>query len=175
MDKAGYSCRWNSNRLVCTICNCLVRLEPGTVRWSLATDPFSSIQALSINHLPVVYAYLCSPKTTAFADKNKAVPKAKTAKESLAIATHLVLPNDTNTLGNLMGGQLLHWMDIIAAIAAHRHAHRIVVTASVNHVSFNQPISLGDMVTLHAKVSRAFSSSMEVCIDVVGRKSSVGR
>ena len=92
--------------------------------------------------------------------------KSQTAKESLAIATHLVLPNDTNTLGNLMGGQLLNWMDMIAAISAHRHAHRIVVTASVNHVSFGQPVKLGDMVTLHAKVSRSFNSSMEVYIDV---------
>ncbi|MGD1846199.1 MAG: acyl-CoA thioesterase [Salibacteraceae bacterium] len=92
--------------------------------------------------------------------------KAKTAKESHAIATHLVLPNDTNTLGNLMGGQLLNWMDIISAISAHRHCNRIVVTASVNNVAFNYPIKLGDMVTLEAKVSRAFTSSMEVFIDV---------
>ena len=92
--------------------------------------------------------------------------KAKTAKESLTIQTELVLPNDTNTLGNLMGGKLLHWMDIASAIAAHRHCGRIVVTASVNNVAFNQPIKLGEIVTLHAKVSRAFSSSMEVFIDV---------
>lgn len=92
--------------------------------------------------------------------------KAKTAKESKAMTTHLVLPNDTNTLGNLMGGQLLNWMDIVSAISAHRHANRVVVTASVNHVSFDQPIALGDVVTLEAQVSRAFSSSMEVYIDV---------
>ncbi|MEM9022499.1 MAG: acyl-CoA thioesterase [Bacteroidota bacterium] len=92
--------------------------------------------------------------------------KSKTAQETYAQATHLVLPNDTNTLGNLMGGQLLHWMDIIAAISAHRHANRVVVTASVNNVAFNRPIALGDVVTLEAKVSRAFNSSMEVFIDV---------
>ncbi|MBL7923963.1 MAG: acyl-CoA thioesterase [Bacteroidia bacterium] len=92
--------------------------------------------------------------------------QAKTAKESIAISTEIVLPNDTNTLGNLMGGRLLHWMDITAAIAAHRHCSRIVVTASVNNVSFNQPIKLGDIVTLQAKVSRSFNSSMEVFIDV---------
>ncbi|HNP98264.1 MAG TPA: acyl-CoA thioesterase [Bacteroidia bacterium] len=80
--------------------------------------------------------------------------------------TEFVLPNDTNTLGNLMGGRLLHWMDIAAAIAAHRHCGRVVVTASVNNVSFNQPIRLGEIVTLEAKVSRAFTSSMEVFIDV---------
>lgn len=92
--------------------------------------------------------------------------KSKTAKESLAVITEMVLPNDTNTLGNLMGGRLLHWMDIASAISAHRHCSRVVVTASVNNVSFNQPIRLGEIVTLHAKVSRAFTSSMEVFIDV---------
>lgn len=92
--------------------------------------------------------------------------QAKTAKDSIAISTEIVLPNDTNTLGNLMGGRLLHWMDITAAISAYRHCSRIVVTASVNNVSFNQPIKLGDVVTLQAKVSRSFNSSMEVFIDV---------
>jgi acyl-CoA hydrolase len=92
--------------------------------------------------------------------------KARTAVESTAIHTEIVLPNDTNVLGNLMGGRLLHWLDITAAISAHRHCSRIVVTASVNNVSFNQPIKLGDIVTLTAKVSRAFTSSMEVFIDV---------
>lgn len=92
--------------------------------------------------------------------------KTKTPKDSMAIITEFVLPNDTNTLGNLMGGRLLHWMDIAAAIASHRHCGRIVVTASVNNVSFTQPIKLGEIVTMHAKVSRSFSSSMEVFIDV---------
>jgi acyl-CoA hydrolase len=92
--------------------------------------------------------------------------KSKTPNESLTVLTEFVLPNDTNTLGNLMGGRLLHWMDIASAIAAHRHCGRIVVTASVNNVTFNQPIRLGEIVTLHAKVSRAFTSSMEVFIDV---------
>jgi acyl-CoA hydrolase len=92
--------------------------------------------------------------------------KSKTAKESLTISTELVLPNDTNVLGNLMGGRLLHWMDVCSAVSAHRHCNRIVVTASVNNVSFNQPIKLGDIVTIEAKVSRAFNSSMEVFMDV---------
>ncbi len=65
-----------------------------------------------------------------------------------------------------MGGRLLHWMDVASAIAAHRHCGRVVVTASVNNVSFNQPIKLGEIVTMHAKISRAFTSSMEVFIDV---------
>jgi len=84
----------------------------------------------------------------------------------MATATHIVLPDDTNTLGNLMGGRLMYWMDVIAAVSAHRHCNRVVVTASVNNISFNQPIKLGDFVTLEAKVSRAFGSSMEVFIDV---------
>ncbi len=92
--------------------------------------------------------------------------KKITAKESAVILTEIVLPNDTNTLGNLMGGRLLHWMDIAAAIAAQRHSKRVCVTASVNNVSFNQPIKLADIVTLEAKVSRSFNSSMEVYIDV---------
>jgi acyl-CoA hydrolase len=92
--------------------------------------------------------------------------KSKKPSESICINTEFVLPNDTNVLGNLMGGRLLHWMDICAAISAHRHCGRIVVTASVNNVSFSHPIKLGEIVTLQAKVSRAFSSSMEVFIDV---------
>ena len=92
--------------------------------------------------------------------------KAKTPSESLSITTEIVLPNDTNNLNNLMGGRLLHWMDIATAIAAHRHCGRIVVTASVNHVSFSEAIPAGSIVTLEAKVSRAFTSSMEVFVDV---------
>ncbi|MGC6489976.1 MAG: acyl-CoA thioesterase [Flavobacteriales bacterium] len=86
--------------------------------------------------------------------------------QSLATLTEMVLPNDTNNLDNLMGGRLLHWMDIAAAISAHRHCGRIVVTASVNNVSFEKPIPRGSIVTLEAKVSRAFKSSMEVFVDV---------
>ena len=90
----------------------------------------------------------------------------KTPQASLAILTEIVLPNDTNALGNLMGGRLLHWMDIAAAISAQRHCHRVVVTASVNNVSVNQPVKLASVITLEAKVSRAFTSSMEVFVDV---------
>jgi len=90
----------------------------------------------------------------------------KTANQTEAVLTEIVLPNDTNVLGNLMGGRLLHWMDIAAAISSYRHSKRTVVTASVNNVSFNKPIPLGSIVTLKAKISRAFTSSMEVFIDV---------
>lgn len=92
--------------------------------------------------------------------------KTKTAASTAAIMTEIVLPNDTNTLGNLMGGRLLHLMDICSAISAHRCSNRIVVTAAVNNVSFAHPIKLGDIVTLEAKVSRCFHTSMEVVIDV---------
>jgi len=92
--------------------------------------------------------------------------KSKTAQQTSTISTEIVLPNDTNTLGNLMGGRLLHLMDITAAISAQRHCRCVVVTASVNNVSFNHPIKLAEIVTLEAKVSRAFTSSMEVFIDV---------
>jgi len=88
------------------------------------------------------------------------------ASKTYALATHFVLPNDTNTLGNLMGGQLLYWMDIAGAISAHRHCRKVVVTASVGNVSFQKPIKLGDIVTIEAKVSRSFSTSMEVVMDV---------
>ena len=92
--------------------------------------------------------------------------KTKNPKESLVSMTELVLPNDTNTLNNLMGGRLMHWMDIVSAIAAQKHSNRIVVTASVDNISFRHPIQLGNVVTLTAKVTRAFNSSMEVRIDV---------
>ena len=92
--------------------------------------------------------------------------KSKTAQESLSITTEIVLPNDTNNLNNLMGGRLLHWMDIATAIAANRHCGRIVVTAAVNNVSFTKAIPAGSIVTLEAKVTRAFTSSREVIVDV---------
>lgn len=99
--------------------------------------------------------------------KNKEMAKkTKSAKESEVVMTELVLPNDTNTLNNLMGGRLMHWMDIVSAIAAQKHSNRIVVTASVDNVSFGKPIRLGNVVTLKARVTRAFSSSMEVYIQV---------
>lgn len=92
--------------------------------------------------------------------------KAKSPKNSFTIMNELVLPNDTNTLNNLMGGRLLHWMDIAAAISAQKHCNRIVVTASVDNVSFKQPIKLGDVITIEAKVTRSFNTSVEVRLDV---------
>ncbi|MBX9851743.1 MAG: acyl-CoA thioesterase [Cytophagaceae bacterium] len=92
--------------------------------------------------------------------------KKKFPKDSLVIMTELVLPNDTNTLNNLMGGRMMHLMDIVSAISAQKHSNRIVVTASVDSVSFKEPIRLGNVITLNAKVTRAFNSSMEVHIEV---------
>ena len=92
--------------------------------------------------------------------------KQKKVSESFVIMTELVLPNDTNTLNNLMGGRLMHWMDIVSAISAQKHSNSTVVTASVDNISFKHPIRLGNVVTLKANVTRAFNSSMEVRIYV---------
>jgi acyl-CoA hydrolase len=88
------------------------------------------------------------------------------ASQSLTILTDLVLPSETNPLNNLFGGELLARMDRAASIAARRHSRRITVTASVNHVAFNRSIPLGSVVTVEAKVSRTFRTSMEIYLDV---------
>jgi acyl-CoA hydrolase len=90
----------------------------------------------------------------------------KTPSESRIIMTEIVLPNDTNALHNLRGGKILHWMDIASAIAAGKHSNSIVVTASVDNVSFENPIKLGDVVTITAKVTRNFNTSLETHIEV---------
>ncbi len=88
--------------------------------------------------------------------------------DSLTIMTELVLPNDTNVFGNLMGGRLMYWMDIAAALSAQKHCNAPVVTASVDNISFENPIKLGNVVHIRAKVTRAFNSSMEVHMEVWG-------
>src|SRR5690606_19683540 len=97
-------------------------------------------------------------------------------KPSVSFTTmnELVLPNDTNTLNNLMGGRLLHWMDIVAAISAQKHSNSTVVTASVDGVSFKEAIQLGDVVTLPAYVTRSFRTSMEVYIEVYAQNIPIG-
>ena len=92
--------------------------------------------------------------------------EAKTPKDSCTIITDLVLPSETNPLGNMFGGELLARMDRASSIAARRHSRRIVVTASVNHVAFNRTIPLGSVVTVEARISRSFRSSMEIFLDV---------
>lgn len=92
--------------------------------------------------------------------------QAKKPSESRTIMTDMVLPSETNPLNNLFGGELLARMDRAASIAARRHSRRITVTASVNHVAFNQSVPVGSVLTVDAAVSRAFTTSMEVYIDV---------
>ncbi|HEX2608229.1 MAG TPA: acyl-CoA thioesterase [Flavisolibacter sp.] len=92
----------------------------------------------------------------------------RTPSDSYTMMTEIVLPNDTNVFGNLMGGRLMYWMDIAAAIAAQRHCNAPVVTASVDNISFENPIKLGNTVHIEAKVSRAFNTSMEVHLKVWG-------
>jgi acyl-CoA hydrolase len=100
--------------------------------------------------------------------------ESKKSSASRVIMTELVLPNDTNTFGNLMGGRLMYWMDIGAALSATKHCGAAVVTASVDNISFTNPIKLGNVVHIEAKVTRAFNTSMEVHLtvwgeDVIGR------
>ena len=92
--------------------------------------------------------------------------KGKTVSDSHTIMNELVLPNDTNSLGNLMGGRLLHWMDICAAISAQRHSGGVCVTASVDNVEFHSPIHQSEIVTLQSQLNRSFRTSMEVEINV---------
>ena len=94
--------------------------------------------------------------------------KPKAPKDSHILMTELVLPNDTNLHGNLMGGRLMYWMDIAAALAAGKHCNAPTVTASVDNISFENPIKLGNVVHIEAEVSRAFNTSMEVHLSVWG-------
>jgi acyl-CoA hydrolase len=92
----------------------------------------------------------------------------KKPSDSITIMTEIVLPNDTNVFGNLMGGRLMYWMDIAAAISAQKHCNAPVVTASVDNISFENPIKLGNTVHIEAKLSRSFNTSMEVHLKVWG-------
>ena len=100
--------------------------------------------------------------------QNTCMISSKKASESTHVTTELVLPNHTNTLGNLMGGNLMKWMDVAAAIAAMRHCNCPVVTASVDNISFNNPIKLGNILTIESRVTRSFHTSMEVYLKVYG-------
>ncbi len=92
--------------------------------------------------------------------------RVRTVKESHVQMVQMVLPTDTNRLGNLLGGQLMHWIDIAAAIAASRHTNRVCVTASVDELNFHHPILQGDVVTLEASVNRVFKTSLEIGVRV---------
>ncbi|MGA3159717.1 MAG: acyl-CoA thioesterase [Terracidiphilus sp.] len=93
-------------------------------------------------------------------------PAARTVASTQSEMTELILPNDTNILGHLLGGRLMHFIDLTAAMAAYRHARTYVVTAAMDHIDFIRPVSLGDLVNLKSSINRAFSSSMEVGVKV---------
>jgi acyl-CoA hydrolase len=97
--------------------------------------------------------------------------EAKSVSESYTVMNELVLPNDTNTFGNLMGGRLMYWMDIAAGIVAVRHSNVPCMTASVDNISFKTPIKLGNLVRIEAKITRAFNTSMEIHLKVWGEDS----
>lgn len=100
--------------------------------------------------------------------------QARTVAESQSEMTELVLPNDTNTLGNLLGGRLMHFIDLVGAMAAYRHARNHVVTASMEHIDFIAPVRVGDLVILKASVNRAFKTSMEVGVKVLVENAMAG-
>jgi acyl-CoA hydrolase len=94
----------------------------------------------------------------------------KTPSYSETIMTEIVFPNDTNPMGILQGGRLMHWMDIASAVCAQTHSEKIAVTVSVDQVHFKYPAKLGDILTIRAKITRAFYSSMEIFVEVYTRK-----
>lgn len=96
--------------------------------------------------------------------------QSRSVKYSEVTKTEVVCPNDSNPMGILQGGRLVEWMDITAAVCAQTHAGRICVTASINHVDFVQAARVGDIVTIHAKITRAFNTSMEIFVQSFARK-----
>jgi acyl-CoA hydrolase len=96
--------------------------------------------------------------------------KIKTAKKSETILTEIVCPNDTNPMGILQGGRLVQWMDIASAICAQNHAEHICVTASIDSVKFKMPAKIGDIITIKAKITRSFNSSMEIFVQAWAKK-----
>jgi len=102
-------------------------------------------------------------------------PAARTVASTQSEMTELVLPNDTNTLGNLLGGRLMHYIDMTGAMAAYRHARTYIVTAAMDHIDFIQPVHLGNLVTLKSSVNRAFNTSMEVGVKVWAEDTQTGK
>jgi acyl-CoA hydrolase len=98
----------------------------------------------------------------------------RTVSESQSEMTELILPNDTNTLGNLLGGRLMHFIDLVGAMAAYRHSRSHVVTAAMDHIDFIQPVHVGDLLTLKSSVNRAFSTSLEVGVKVWAEDTQAG-
>ena len=100
--------------------------------------------------------------------------KGKTALQSEIEMTQLVLPNDTNILGNLLGGQLMHWIDIAGALAASRHSNKVVATVALDSLDFRHPIRLGEMVILKARLTWVGRTSMEVSVEVYAENMKTG-
>ncbi len=98
----------------------------------------------------------------------------KTVASTQSEMTEIILPNDTNTLGNLLGGRLMHFIDLTGAMAAYRHSRTHVVTAAMDHIDFIRPVRLGDLLTLKSSVNRAFTSSMEVGVKVWAENTRTG-
>jgi acyl-CoA hydrolase len=109
-------------------------------------------------------------KSSSISTKLKTKPEkflpGRPVRASRTEMTELVLPQDSNLLGNILGGRVMHMIDIAGAIAAHRHCHRQVVTASVDHLDFLNPVRVGDLIVLEAHVNRAFHTSVEVGVEV---------
>ena len=98
----------------------------------------------------------------------------RTVASTQSEMTEIILPNDTNTLGNLLGGRLMHFIDLTGAMAAYRHSHTNIVTAAMDHIDFIRPVHLGDLLTLKSSVNRAFSTSMEVGVKVWAENTRTG-
>ena len=101
-------------------------------------------------------------------------PSARTVASTQSEMTEIILPNDTNTLGNLLGGRLMHFIDLTGAMAAYRHSRTNVVTAAMDHIDFIRPVHLGDLLTLRSSINRAFSTSMEVGVKVWAENTRTG-
>jgi acyl-CoA hydrolase len=124
-----------------------------------------SIASLSIGFIVGLQAHSGIRRRIRFMSQTTHKPKRKVS-ESQSEMTELVLPNDANTLENLLGGRLMHFIDLVAALAAYRHARTHVVTASMEHIDFIAPVHVGDVVILKSSVNRAFNTSMEVGVKV---------
>jgi len=105
---------------------------------------------------------------------DKSELKGKTPRESQVEMTELVIPNDTNLLGNLLGGRLMHWIDIAGAMAASRHSNKVVATVAVDSLDFRHPVKMGELVILKAKLTWVGRTSMEVTVNVYSENVKTG-
>ncbi len=101
-------------------------------------------------------------------------PAVRTVASTQSEMTELILPNDTNTLGNLLGGRLMHFIDLTGAMAAYRHSRTYIVTAAMDHIDFIRPVRLGDLLTLRSSINRAFTTSMEAGVKVWAENTQTG-